>query len=819
MLAVLAVACRPAPTGPTPWARASVIREASELLWGPASTGAIGDVRLVNDRLMVVVAGVDRAVGFAASGGNIIDVAPMPEGDDHLNQIFLYLAEDFPRQARYTKLEIIDAGGAKAAVVRATGLDDKNAKIAIETDYVLRPGSQELTMITRFTSSSTGTIRNYSMGDAIQWGRAEHLAPGVGFKLGGRRRDLPWIAGIGPGTSYAIVPHGPLPFHGPNGSVWSDPIGQVSDLPPKQTVAYTRHVVVGTGDTSSMMQTISTLRTEATGRIEGAVTTAVEESSPTGASAALASPVKDATVEIMDAQGGLVGLASVDARGWYAIDLVPGTYSVLARAPGRAAARPESPAAFALAAGETVSRVMKLAPPAVIAWRIEGEDGRAPALKVTIVGVDGTPDPNLGPAFQGSGAGPVVLSSRGLGEAAVGVGSYEVLVSRGPEFELIRQRVVLAQGEKKEIRGRLVRSVDTRGYLAADLHQHAVPSFDSGVSLADRVLSNAAEGVEVLVSTDHNVLVDFRPVIAAQGLGRNLATIIGTEATTHSVGHFNAFPLEIKRDDPRGGMVDPEGLSPEQIFSFLRGIGEAQNPFLQVNHPRAGFIGYFDLMKLEPRSGAASDPRFRTNFDGLEVVQFGATSETDQVLEDWFALLRRGLRVTATGNSDSHTVTVREVGWPRTMVCQPDDNPTRLDPRAFTEALRRGCATISGGPFLTVKSGTVSMGGLTRQQRGRFPLTVHVEAPAWISTSRLRIYLDGLVVKDQPITRGEVVRLHQELSFGCAEDCFLVARVDGDVPLVPMLSSGEDRNPLPIALTNPIYVDADGDGTFKRGVR
>lgn len=786
-----------------------MIKEASELLWGPASTSAIGDVRLVNDRLMVVVAGVDRAVGFAASGGNIIDVAPMPEGEDHLNQIFLYLADDFPRQARYTKLEIIDAGGTKPAVVRASGLDDKNPKIAIETDYVLSPGAQELTMITRFTSSSTGTIRHYAMGDAVQWGRAEHLAPGLGFKLGGRRRDLPWIAGIGPGTSYAIVPHGPLPFHGPNGSVWSDPIGQISDLPPRQTVAYTRHVVVGSGDTASMMPTIAALRGEATGRIEGSVT-AGQASTP--------SPVKDATVEILNPEGALVGLANVDAEGRYAIDLVPGRYAVVARAPGRAAARPEDPGPFSLAAKERISRSMRLPPPAVIAWRIEGDDGRAPALKVTIVGVDGTPDPNLGPVFQASGAGPVILSLRGFGEAAVGVGSFEVLVSRGPEYELIRQRVVLGEGEKKEIRGRLVRSVDTRGFIAADLHQHAVPSFDSGVSLADRVLSNAAEGVEVLVSTDHNVLIDFRPVIAAQGLGRGLATIVGTEATTHSVGHFNAFPLEIKRDDPRGGMVDPEGMSPEQIFSFLRGLAQAHHPFLQVNHPRAGFIGYFDLMKLDPHSGVAADPRFRTTFDGLEVVQFGATAETDQVLEDWFALLRRGQRVTATGNSDSHTVTVREVGWPRTMVCQADDNPTRLDPRAFTEALRQGCATVSGGPFLTVKSGTITMGGLLREKKGRFPLTVHLEAPEWISTSRLRIYLDGVAVKDQPITGRDVVRLHQELSFGCAQDCFVVARVDGDVPLAPMLSSSEDRSPLPIALTNPIYVDADGDGIFKRGV-
>ncbi|MFO0726933.1 MAG: CehA/McbA family metallohydrolase [Myxococcota bacterium] len=806
LLVALGGACSRPPVGPTEVATAARIREASELLWGPAAVGAIGDVRMTNGRMMVVIASTDRAVGFAASGGNIIDVAPLPEGEDHLNQIFLFLADDFPRQARYTKLEIIDAGGSRPAIVRASGLDDKNPKISIETDYILAPGERVLTLTTRFTSSSTATIPHYAMGDAVQWGRAEHLAPGIGFQLSGRKKDLPWIAGLGPGTSYAFVAPRGATFSGPNGAMWSDPIGQIEDLPPKKPVAYSRHLVVGSGDTASMMPAIARLRQEPTGRIEGSVTTG-----PEGA------PVQDATVRILDTKGALVGLAAVGAKGWYSIELPPGTYAVEAIAPGRRPAHAEGEASFQLEAGATVSRVMNLGPPAILAWRVEGEDGRAPPVKVTIVGRAGTADPRLGPAFAASGAGTVVLSPRGFGEAAVGVGSYEIYISQGPELELIHDTVDLAEGERREIRGKLRRTVHTEGFIAADLHQHAVPSFDSGVSLPDRALSNAAEGVEVLVSTDHNVLIDFQPTIAAGGLGRVLATVIGTEATTHSVGHFNGFPLNLKRDDPRGGMVDPEGMTPREIFELLQAMAPGIQPFLQVNHPRAGFIGYFDLMKLNPARGEAQDPRWRTDFNGLEVVQFGFNEETDQVLEDWFSLLRRGVRPTATGNSDSHTITGREVGWARTMVCLPDDNPTRLDVKAFTAALHRGCATVSGGPFLTIRTGTVAMGGLIHPRKGRFQLHVHAEAPSWISTNRLRVYADGLVVHDAPIAATGPVRVDAEIPLSCAQDCFVLARVDGDTELTPILSAADKRHPLPIAITNPIFVDADGDGTYSRG--
>jgi hypothetical protein len=782
-----------------------VIADSEDLLVGPSAFGVRGDVRLENGSLVAVVASQDHAVGFAWSGGNLIDLAAAPAGEDHLNQVFLYLEDHFPRQARYDTVTVLSAGGGAApAIVRACGVDTGDPRIRIETDYRLEPGAEWLTLESRFTQTGTATIHGYRIGDAIHWGRAEHLAPGHGFDLPGHRVTVPWVAAVGSHTSYGYISaHGLLDM--PSGSVWSDPIGLVRDLEPNRPVTYVRHLLVGDGDTASLSARIGQLLGQRTGRLSGWIRSRGE-------------PVADAQVQLRDATGALIHLASADADGAYAVDLVPGRYRASVEAPGRD--RVDAEEVLELAPAARLSRSFELAPRSAIAWRIEGDDGRAPPVKVTIVGAEGTPNPNFGPPFRASGAREVIMSAKGMGEAPVGAGRYRVLISRGPEYELIDRRLEVKPGARPLVEGRLVRSVATPGYIAADLHQHAAPSFDSGVSLADRALSNASEGVEVLVATEHNTLSDYRDAIAASGLGRHLASIVGVEATTHSVGHFNAFPL-VARPGLRNGMEDPEGWPPSRIFEFSRSLGDPAVPaFLQVNHPRAGQnIGYLNLMRFDAASGRAEDPRFSDAFDGMEIINFGFAADIEAQLADWFALLRAGRRITATGGSDAHTITGREVGWPRTFVCVDQDDPSHLDASAFTAALHAGCASVSGGPFIWIRSGATPMGGLARSKAGQVEIEVEVAAPTWIATERLRLYVDGEVATDLSLpapSRDSSVRHHARHTLRCATDCFIVARVDASASLAPVLSTSAHRDPRPIAITNPIYVDVDGDGAYRR---
>ena len=83
---------------------------------------------------------------------------------------------------------------------------------------------------------------------------------------------------------------------------------------------------------------------------------------------------------------------------------------------------------------------------------------------------------------------------------------------------------IAGAGNAPHVTFELKRAVDLKGLLCVDLHQHASPSPDSAVSLRDRAASNLAEGLEVMVATDHNYFADWKPALAALGSAKLIST-------------------------------------------------------------------------------------------------------------------------------------------------------------------------------------------------------------------------------------------------------------------------------------------------------
>jgi len=75
--------------------------------------------------------------------------------------------------------------------------------------------------------------------------------------------------------------------------------------------------------------------------------------------------------------------------------------------------------------------------------------------------------------------------------------------------------------------------------------------------LAARVASYVAEGAEVLVATDHDVVTDYGPVIRELQLAarsrassaRRSPAASGRPKPPHGFGHANAFPLPDARSN------------------------------------------------------------------------------------------------------------------------------------------------------------------------------------------------------------------------------------------------------------------------------
>ena len=143
------------------------------------------------------------------------------------------------------------------------------------------------------------------------------------------------------------------------------------------------------------------------------------------------------------------------------------------------------------------------------------------------------------------------------------------------------------------------RVIATKNALAADFHVHSGRSLDSSAPLEDRVVSFAAEGVEVMISTDHDKQVDYAPVIADLGLGARLATIPGVEVTgsvpnppafPNSFGHINAWPMPV--DEGRAARRrDRRRVRRAELALHAAPRRSGPDVVVQYNHPRAGVSG------------------------------------------------------------------------------------------------------------------------------------------------------------------------------------------------------------------------------------
>lgn len=470
-------------------------------------------------------------------------------------------------------------------------------------------------------------------------------------------------------------------------------------------------------------------------------------------------------------------------------------------------------------------------PHGVLAFRIEDGDGRALPARLTFRR-ENDPEPML---FPGTQAAPDRLAVRrntiytvtGTGAVTVPPGAYSVEVGRGLEWSFVRRPVTIAAGATTDLAVTLVHEVDTEGWISGDFHLHTLTHSGHGdAGLTERVITLAGEGVEFGVATDHNHIADYGPVVRALGLGGVVSTVPGNEVSV-PIGHFNAFPL-----DPARPPVDRKIRDGRTLFAVLRAEPNPAGivPVIQVNHPRWDGIDYFRQAALDPVSGGTDAPHWSPEFDTVEVLNENEgwgyeDSETaggdvfvggsrHSALRDWMNLLNRGARCAAVGNSDSHTVSYELAGFPRNFVRSPTDDPAAIDVKDVAAALRRGEALASCGPFATVTAGGQPMGSLVPAEGGRVRLHVRVQAASWIDCDRVRVILGGDEVACVPVPAARTpLRLETDIDVDVPRDSWIVLLVEGDEP-VEVFPRKQQRPVRPLAILNPIRVDADGDGAW-----
>jgi hypothetical protein len=469
--------------------------------------------------------------------------------------------------------------------------------------------------------------------------------------------------------------------------------------------------------------------------------------------------------------------------------------------------------------------------PGTLGVKCVGADDAAMPCKVTLEGISPTENPDFGPAHAAGPARNQSTTPDGVTRVELIAGKYRVTASRGPEYALATKDVEVESGAGAQATLKLLRVVDTRGYLACDFHQHTMLGTDAPTSTRDRVISNAAEGVEVALASEHNVIADLEPLVKALGLGREMVSVSGDELTTdasrHPWGHANAWPLPYDPNKPRGGAPIVRDRTAQQLVDELRRAGA--DFVLQVNHPRApGNTGYFNQLAFDREKGVGTGAGYDASFDALEVWNGRNVGPRSQVIDDFRALLKTGHPVTATADTDTHGVVGQEAGYPRTYVRVTDDEHLDAWDAARTSDVVRGVkvlrdVVLTNGPMLRVTVNGAPIGGVARAKKelGReVAVKVHVEAAPWVEVDTVRL----VRASEGDLEKGEdtkAVKMAPTKGGAMAADVVLHAKVKGDdavfvvasgsKPMTPVLA-GDEKEIAPWAMTGAIWVDADGDG-------
>ncbi len=398
--------------------------------------------------------------------------------------------------------------------------------------------------------------------------------------------------------------------------------------------------------------------------------------------------------------------------------------------------------------------------------------------------------------------------------------TYDITVTHGFEYTMYKGSVTVTANQSTALSASLSHVVDTTGYLNADTHCHAAPSPDNVISIPERIATVAAEGLEVVVATDHEAVSDWSSGVEADGLQDWVATVIGEEVTATMPEHMTMLGAQRRLDiDGRGGIVRWYGLDMAQSFDAIRARGAR---VVGLNHPqgwitdilydtRTGTLGLKDPTRL----GFPIDAQlFSFNMDMIELMNGpqAVFNGGKGMFDYWTSFLNLGHRITAVGSSDAHDYELPGVS--RTYFPSPTDSPSEFNLDDLVVALKGGRVLVSLGGFARVEAdGTAGMGDTVTDVDGEIDLAVHIEGMPDVDMEAFRVYVNCDEVLEVPATSpNAAVKFDGTVKVPVTQDAHVVVMGFGRNPMptgFPWISPNAPR-----FVTNPIYVDVDGNGVY-----
>jgi hypothetical protein len=448
--------------------------------------------------------------------------------------------------------------------------------------------------------------------------------------------------------------------------------------------------------------------------------------------------------------------------------------------------------------------------------------GKAMPCRLTLTRADGTLQPfRAEPARDVAVRTGVVYTRDGRAQLSLPAGDYVLHAGRGFEWSVEREALHLGGGDTKQVALKLRREVPTEGWIAADSHIHTLTHSGHGdAKIEERMLTIAGEGIELAIATDHNHHTDYAPHASGTGVADRFTPIIGNEVTTKH-GHFNAFPIQ-----PGASVVNYQDDDWSKLLPAIRATPGVK--VITLNHPRDMHSGFIPLggAQFKPKTGEHRQAA-ALDIDAMEVVTSAAMqSDIHLLYRDWFALLNRGHRIAAIASSDSHDVSRFILGQGRTYVAAKDSDPANLDLDEVWRSYREGRLLVSLGLLANVRvNDRFTVGDLATGLGETIKVEATVLGPSWVQADHVALYANGIMIREQAIhddhRGGEKARITWQIPKP-AHDVHLVVIATGpgvtepfwELPR-PYQPSGKTFVPRVVGSTNPVWLDADGDGRFQ----
>lgn len=426
--------------------------------------------------------------------------------------------------------------------------------------------------------------------------------------------------------------------------------------------------------------------------------------------------------------------------------------------------------AYGIIAERAEADTTQIVKEATVAGTVTGADGKALIAQLVFTGEDFSARINT--------------DMLGRYEIVLPLGEYRCEITKGSEYERKTVPVQVIDRRAKYMEAVTLRKLYDTRWIAGDLHQHSVYSFDAKDSPADILLSDLSAGLRFGAITDHNEIRANAEFMNASMEG--FIPLAGIEITTDR-GHYNAinFSRVVDSDVSHGGA---------DIRRIVTEVRKDDDAYLQINHPlRDELFDFQDWEMIEA-------------FDGFEVWNgkgmppYVEGESNYMTLHKWYELLNEGIYLPATAGSDNHDITGNKMFATDTYASDDEryfmTNMYSGSPRNYIycegtspgdvlAAIRNGHSFLTNNPLAYLDIGGMIPGQSI--EAGRRDIHILIESNRRITSYRI-------------IKNGTV--LYEENATGLtAEDTFSADLQAGDWVILEVLGEAGDY-----AMTNPVFI-------------